>query len=214
MFSNSKISRRLIVLISVFTLTIVSIGGVTLIGMTGMVADTKTLNVKTAEATAFSRIAGSVRYHMLDVGQQLSAGTLDWPQAERLLTAGSEEFEQLWQAQLAAIAVDPKNREFFDDAFGLEVEQVRQGYAAMAALVAARDFDRILVWGITDARGFDRGSGDLRRKRPARECLPDGDCPGYSHRFAGRHHPRFRGLLVDQWSDCDHIGYGEESCRG
>jgi methyl-accepting chemotaxis protein len=154
MFSNSKISRRLIVLISVFTLTIVSIGGVTLIGMTGMVADTKTLNVKTAEATAFSRIAGSVRYHMLDVGQQLSAGTLDWPQAERLLTAGSEEFEQLWQAQLAAIAVDPKNREFFDDAFGLEVEQVRQGYAAMAALVAARDFDRILVWGITDARGY------------------------------------------------------------
>jgi len=154
MFSNSKISRRLIVLISVFTLTIVSIGGVTLIGMTGMVADTKTLNLKTAEATAFSRIAGSVRYHMLDVGQQLSAGTLDWTQAERLLTAGSEEFEQLWQAQQAAIAVDPKNREFFDDAFGLEIEQVRKGYAAMAALVAARDFDRILVWGITDARGY------------------------------------------------------------
>ena len=154
MFKNSKISRRLIVLISALTLTIVSIGGVTLVGMTGMVADTKTLNVKTAEAAAFSRIAGSVRYHMLDVGQELSAGTLDWTQAERLLWAGSEEFAQLWQAQQAAIAVNPKNREFFDDAFGLEVELVRQGYAELSILVARRDIDRLLVWVINDLAGF------------------------------------------------------------
>ncbi len=46
MFSNSKISRRLIVLISALTLTIASIGGVTLVGMTAMVADTKILNLK------------------------------------------------------------------------------------------------------------------------------------------------------------------------
>jgi hypothetical protein len=111
MFKNSKISRRLIVLISALTLTIVSIGGVTLVGMTGMVADTKILNVKTAEAAAFSRIAGSVRYHMLDVAQELSAGTLEWTQAERLLEAGSEEFERLWQAQQTVIASDPKNKE-------------------------------------------------------------------------------------------------------
>jgi len=154
MFSNSKISRRLIVLISALTLTIVSIGGVTLVGMTGMVADTKTLNSKTAEAAAFSRIAGSVRYHMLDVGQELSAGTLEWTQAKRLLTAGSEEFERLWQAQQAVIAVDPENQEFFDDTFGLEVELVRKGYAKLSKLVALRDIDRLLVWVINDLHGF------------------------------------------------------------
>jgi len=154
MFRNSKISRRLIVLISALTLTIVSIGGVTLVGMTGMVADTKTLNGKTAEAAAFSRIAGSVRYHMLDVGQELSAGTLEWTQAERLLTAGSEEFERLWQAQQAAIAVDPKNREFFDDTFGLEVELVRQGYDELSKQVAARDIDQLLVWVVNDLHGY------------------------------------------------------------
>ena len=104
------------------------------------------MNAKTAEAAAFSRIAGSVRYHMLDVGQELSAGTLEWAQAERLLVAGSEEFEQLWQAQQAAISVDPKNREFFDDSFGLEVELVRQGYAELSNQVASRDIDRLLVW--------------------------------------------------------------------
>lgn len=154
MFRNSKISRRLIVLISALTLTIVSIGGVTLIGMNGMVADTKTLNGKTAEAAAFSRIAGSVRYHMLDVGQELSAGTLGWTQAERLLKAGSEEFERLWQAQQTAIAVDPKNREFFDDTFGLEVELVRQGYAELSKQVATRDIDSLLVWVVNDLRGY------------------------------------------------------------
>jgi len=154
MFKNSKISRRLIVLISALTLTIVSIGGVTLVGMTGMVADTKTLNTKTAEAAAFSRIAGSVRYHMLDVGQELSAGTLDWAQAGRLLKAGSEEFERLWQAQQGVIAVDPKNREFFDDTFGLEIELVRQGYSELSQLVALRDIDRLLVWVINDLHGY------------------------------------------------------------
>ncbi len=154
MFRNSKISRRLIVLISALTLTIVSIGGVTLVGMTGMVADTKTLNVKTAEASAFSRIAGSVRYHMLDVGQQLAAATLGWEEAENLLASGTSEFESLWQAEQAKIAASPANREFFDDTFSLEVEQVRKGYVALAELVAARDFDRIQVWGITDAHSF------------------------------------------------------------
>lgn len=154
MFKNSKISRRLIVLISALTLTIVSIGGVTLVGMTGMVADTKILNVKTAEAAAFSRIAGSVRYHMLDVAQELSAGTLEWTQAERLLEAGSEEFERLWRAQQTVIATDPKNKEFFDDTFGLEIELVRQGYTELSQLVAMRDIDRLLVWVINDLHGF------------------------------------------------------------
>ena len=154
MFSNSKISRRLVILISALTLTIVSIGGVTMFGMNGMVKDTETLNAKTAEAAAFSRIAGSVRYHMLDVGQELSAGAMEWGEAERLLASGSEEFERLWQAQQATIALDPKNREFFDDTFGLEIELVREGYAEMKTLVAARDIDRLLIWVINEMRGY------------------------------------------------------------
>lgn len=154
MFSNSKISRRLIILISTLTLTIVAIGTVTLFGMNGMVTDTAKLNTKTAEAAAFSKIAGSVRYHMLDVGQELSSGTLGWEEAENLLTSGTSEFESLWQAEQVKIAASPASREFFDDTFSLEVEQVRKGYAELAKLVAARDFDRLLIWGITDARGY------------------------------------------------------------
>ena len=145
MFSNSKISRRLVILICSMTLAILSIGGVTMIGMTGMVADTATLNAKTAEAAAFSRIAGSVRYNMLDVGQQLSAGSIEWAQAERQLAAGSEEFEQLWQAQQAAIATDPKNREFFDDSFGLEVELVQHWPQQAGVGIAVRPTARLLV---------------------------------------------------------------------
>lgn len=154
MFSNSKISRRLIVLIGAMTLTIISIGGVTLFGMTGMVADTATLNAKTAEATAFSRIAGSVRYHMVDVAQQLSSESLGWNEAERLLESGAEEFEQLWQAQRANVAASPENLEFLDDTFGIEIGQVREGYAAMSEIVATRDINRLVVWVLADMRGF------------------------------------------------------------
>ena len=154
MSSNSKISRRIVTLITALTLTIIAIGGVTMVGLTGMVADTATLNSKTAEAAAFSRIAGSVRYNMLDVGQQLSAGSLDWEQAERQLAAGSEEFEQLWQTQQKSISADPKNKEFFDDSFALEVDLVRQGYAELMKMVEMRDIDRLLVWTINEMRGY------------------------------------------------------------
>ena len=154
MFSNSKISRRLIVLIGALTLTIISIGGVTLFGMTGMVADTATLNAKTAEATAFSRIAGSVRYHMVDVAQQLSSEALGWNEAERLLASGAEEFEQLWQAQRAKVAASPENLEFLDDTFSIEIGQVREGYAAMSEIVATRDINRLVVWVLADMRGY------------------------------------------------------------
>jgi methyl-accepting chemotaxis protein len=154
MFSNSKISRRLIVLIGAMTLTIISIGGVTLFGMTGMVADTATLNAKTAEATAFSRIAGSVRYHMVDVAQQLSSEALGWNEAERLLASGAEEFEQLWQAQRANVAASPENLEFLDDTFSIEIWQVREGYAAMSEIVATRDINRLVVWVLADMRGY------------------------------------------------------------
>jgi methyl-accepting chemotaxis protein len=136
------------------TLTIISIGGVTLFGMTGMVADTATLNAKTAEATAFSRIAGSVRYHMVDVAQQLSSESLGWNEAERLLESGAEEFEQLWQAQRANVAASPENLEFLDDTFGIEIGQVREGYAAMSEIVATRDINRLVVWVLADMRGF------------------------------------------------------------
>lgn len=154
MFSNSKISRRLVILIGSLTLTIVAIGGVALYGMNRMVADTATLNAKTAEAATFTRIAGSVRYYMLDVGQQLSAGTLNWEEAEPLLATGIAEFERLWREQEAKLATDPTNREFFDDTFGIEIELVREGYAALNELVAKRDIDRLLIWTITDMRGY------------------------------------------------------------
>ena len=76
MFSNIKISRRLMILISALTLIFVTTGAVTLVGMSDMSNDTATLNAKTAESAEFAKIAGSVRFHMIDVSQQLAAGAI------------------------------------------------------------------------------------------------------------------------------------------
>jgi methyl-accepting chemotaxis protein len=154
MFSNIRISRRLIILISVLTLTFLVTGAVTLIGMNKITQDTALLNEKASEAAAFTRLASSVRYHMLDVGQRLSAGAMSWDEAEQLLQSGAREFDRLWRRQQSKISSSPQNVEFFEDTFSIEVDLVRQGFTAFADVVAQRDPDRLLVFVITDLRNY------------------------------------------------------------
>ena len=154
MFSNIRISRRLLILIGVLTLIFVTTGAVTLVGMADMSDDTATLNDKTAESAEFAKIAGSVRYHMIDVSQQLASGALTWSEAARLFEIGAREFEQLWQKQEARIASDADAEEFFQDAFGIEVDLVRQGYRELAAIVSTENRGQLSLFLLNDARGF------------------------------------------------------------
>ena len=154
MFSNIRISRRLLILISALTLIFVSTGAVTLIGMAGMSDDTSTLNEKTAESAAFVNLAGSVRYHMIDVSQQLADGALSWDDALGRYQSGAAEFDQLWQRQQAGIAQDAAAREFFDDAFGIEVELVREGYQRLVDAAQSRDGEQFVSFLRGELRGF------------------------------------------------------------
>ena len=154
MFSNIRISRRLLILIGALTLIFVTTGAVTLVGMSGMSDDTATLNAKTAESAEFAKIAGSVRYHMIDVSQQLAAGALTWSEAARLLEVGAREFEQLWQAQEARIAGNAEAEEFFEDAFGIEVGLVREGYKEFARIVDSENRGQLSLFLLNDARGY------------------------------------------------------------
>ncbi len=154
MFRNIRIGRRLLILISVLTLIFLSTGAVTLVGMADMSDDTATLNAITAEAAEFSKMAGSVRYHMIDVSQQLAAGALTWNEAARLLETGAREFEELWGRQEARIAGDPQAEEFFDDSFGIEVDLVREGYQEFSKIVAAENRGQLSLFLLNDARGY------------------------------------------------------------
>ncbi len=154
MFSNIRISRRLLILISALTLIFVTTGAVTLVGMADMSDDTATLNEKTAESAEFARIAGSVRYHMIDVTQQLAAGALTWAEAGRLLEAGAAEFDQLWQRQESRIAQSAEAREFFDDAFGIEVGLVREGYQLLSRIVDSENRGQLSLYLLNDARSY------------------------------------------------------------
>jgi methyl-accepting chemotaxis protein len=154
MFSNIRISRRLLILIGALTLIFVSTGAVTLVGMSDMSDDTATLNAKTAEAAEFAKIGASVRYHMIDVSQQLASGALTWNEAARLLEVGAREFDQLWQRQEARIAGDAENVEFFEDAFGIEVNLVREGYQEFARIVKNENRGQLSLFLLNDARGY------------------------------------------------------------
>ena len=154
MFSNIKIGRRLLLLIGVLTLTFLVTGAVSLVGMADMSRDTAELNLKSAEAAEFTRISGSVRYHLVDVSQQLAAGALTWQEAATQLERGAQEFNLLWNRKLADIAGDPKEEEFFNDAFGLEAQLVKQGFDQLLKIVRAENRGQLTLYLLNDARGY------------------------------------------------------------
>ena len=154
MFSNIRIGRRLLLLISVLTLIFIATGAVTLVGMSDMSSDTAELNFKTAEAAEFSKIAGSVRFHLVDVSQQLSAGALTWQEAASNLLRGVKEFDELWGRHLAGISGNRDSEEFFIDAFGLEVDLVKQGFQALLKIVKAENRGQLSLFILNDARGY------------------------------------------------------------
>lgn len=154
MFSNIKISRRLILLISVLTLIFLTTGALSLMGMTEVTKETSILNVKTAEAADFTRISASVRHGLVDVGRELSSGALTWAEARELLTQGVLEFDRLWQRQMGKIAGDPAQEEFFNDAFGIEIDLVRQGYDDLLKIAKAENRGQLSLYMLNDAPSY------------------------------------------------------------
>ena len=154
MFKNIKISRRLIILISILTLIFLSTGAVTLVGLTTLTKDAESLNEATAESAVFSRIAGSVRFHMVDVGQQLESGALTWAEATDLLTFGATEFDLLWQDHEALIAGDASAQEFFADTFGIETTLVRQGFEEFLKIVKTENRGQLALFLLNDVRSY------------------------------------------------------------
>lgn len=154
MFKNIKISRRLIILISILTLIFLSTGAVTLVGLTTLTKDAESLNEATAESAVFSRIAGSVRFHMVDVGQRLESGALTWAEARNRLTFGASEFELLWQDHEALIAGDANANEFFEDTFGIETALVRQGFEEFLKIVETENRGQLSLFLLNDVRSY------------------------------------------------------------
>jgi len=154
MFSNIRIGRRLLLLITVLTVVFLAVGTVTVIGMTEMSDNTSELNDKMAEAAEFSQIAVSVRHNLVKVGQSLNVGRITWQEASDNLEFGLEEFNRLWSAHQSKISGNPKLEEFFSDAFELEVELVREGYAALAAIVKAESRPRLSLYILNEEQEY------------------------------------------------------------
>ena len=153
MFSNIKIGRRLLLLIGVLTLTFMATGAVTLVGMSDMSNDTEQLNDKTSVAANISKIASSLRFHFVEVSQQLSNGALTWQEAAQLLEKGADEFERSWAVHEAAHLKKGEN-EFFTDAFGVEVGLIKLGFQSLSAIVDDESRGQLSLFLLNDAEGY------------------------------------------------------------
>jgi len=154
MFSNIRIGRRLLLLITILTAIFLAVGTVTVIGMTEMSEDTSELNNKMAEAAEFSQIAVSVRHNLVAVGQSLNVGRVTWQEAADDLKFGINEFNRLWGAHLAKISGKPDLEEFFNDAFDLEVKLVRQGYETLSDIVKAESRPRLSLYILNEEQEY------------------------------------------------------------
>jgi methyl-accepting chemotaxis protein len=79
---------------------------------------------------------------------------LTWSEAARLFEIGTAEFDQLWKRQEARIKGNPEAEEFFQDAFGIEVDLVRQGYQALNGIVKTENRGQLTLYLLNDARGY------------------------------------------------------------
>ncbi len=154
MFSNIKISRRLILLISALTIIFLVTAVVALTGMSDLKRDVEVLNDSTKESALFAKIASGVRYHLLDVSQQLSSGALTWQEAAHHLRMGAKEFDTLWLQHETKISGKPAQEEFFKDSFDIEVQLVRKGYRHFLDIVKSENRGNLELFLLNDVRGY------------------------------------------------------------
>ncbi|MDH5353392.1 MAG: methyl-accepting chemotaxis protein [Gammaproteobacteria bacterium] len=162
MFSNIKIGSRLILLITVLTLIFVSVGTVTLVSLTDLVQDTSDLNNKVSESAEFTRLAVIVRESLVDVGGKLFLGNITWQQAVKTLESGQALFNKGWDDHIGDQAghfggdthsegLGKDAQEFFDDAFGVEVELVRQGFDSLLNIARKESRSELSLYMLNEA---------------------------------------------------------------
>ncbi len=154
MFSNIRIGRRLLLLIAVLTLVFMSVGAVTLIGMSDMSEDTSDLNNKMTVVAEFSHLGSIVENSLVGVGNKINLGKITWQEAAEILELGQKEFELNWSKQLEKNAQNPDLVEFFDDAFGLEVELVRQGYEALSRIIESESRAQLALYMLNEEHEY------------------------------------------------------------
>ncbi len=165
MFSNIKIGSRLIILITVLTLIFVSVGAVTLISLTEIVEDSSRLNSKVSESAEFTRLAVIVRQNLVDVGDKLYLGNITWQQAVNTLETGQALFNKGWSDHIedqaghfggdshAAEGLGADALEFFDDAFGVEVELLKQGFDSLLEIARKENRSHLSLYMLNEASG-------------------------------------------------------------
>ena len=165
MFSNIKIGSRLIILITVLTLIFVSVGAVTLISLTEIVEDSSRLNNKVSESAKLTRLAVIVRQNLVDVGDKLYVGSITWQEAAEALEAGKALFEQSWAEHHGEIESGRHGSggsesldfsadevlEFFNDAFGIEVGLVKQGFNTLLEIARKESRSQLSLYMLNEA---------------------------------------------------------------
>lgn len=126
MFSNMKIGRRLLLLISALTLIFVTTGIITLLGLNSASKSSAELNDKVEEGVKLSQIASIVRNGYVKAATDLYLGNITWKDAIDSIQQGKVNFNSSWKEHVEQM--DAANKELTNDLFSQPVNNLVEGF--------------------------------------------------------------------------------------
>ena len=137
MFSNSKISTRLLILIvvQVLVLSVVAVTGI--ISLNSSTETMSELNNNVTDQNDISRLAAVAQADVVSLANDLFLGGITWEAGNQRLLESQADFDGNWQEYLASLSAD--EAEFVEDLHGPTLQDINVVFNELKTIVANRD---------------------------------------------------------------------------
>ena len=137
MFSNSKISTRLLVLIvvQVLVLSIIAITGI--ISLNSSTQTMSRLNNNVTDQNDISRLGSIAQTDIVNLADELFLGSITWEEGKQQLLSAQANFDRNWQEYLASLSAD--EAEFVEDIHGLSLQDMNTVFNELKTIINNRD---------------------------------------------------------------------------
>lgn len=167
MFSNLRISTRLLllILVQVAVLVTIAVAGLVIVNASGN--SMTVLNQSIIDQRDVGRLSEVVRSELVNTTNEMSLGTITWEEGRERLAEAKSNFEGRWNQYIAALAAD--EAEFVQDLHGSSLENIRTAINELAVLFESRDRNRLNLFITNDFNEMVEPYFDLLQARSGQQ---------------------------------------------
>ncbi len=141
---SQKINSRLKFATVMQVLILIVIGFIAFLGMDLVSGSVSRLNQSVAEQASLSRLGEAVRTDLLTTVNRIARGTSTWEEAQLALPSAKANFEKNWENYLNSVS--PAEKERVQAEYKTSLTSLREAFAELEKLVAARDRSRLSLF--------------------------------------------------------------------